>query len=149
MSGVRVVGNTADIAFSTSTKTLAQIIAASNQRVRVERVRVSFKGTSSAEAPVMVKLAVQTTAGTVTSLTLAKANSNDDETLQTTASHTATVEPTTTTVLAAFLVHPQGSHEFVFPPGRDLYIPGGTRLGVLLDTPTQAGTAVVSFEIEE
>jgi len=149
MAGLRVVGNTGDIAFSTSTKTLAQIIAAANHRVRVERVRVSFKGTSAAEAPVLVKLAVQTDAGTMSSLTLAKANSADDETLQTTAQHTATSEPTTTTVLASQLVHPQGSYDFVFPPGRDLFMPGGTRLGVLLDTPTQAGTAGVSFELEE
>lgn len=149
MAGLRVVGNTADISFSTSTKTLVQLIAASNHRVRVERVRVSFKGISSSEAPVLVKLAVQTTAGTMSSLTLAKALSTDDETLQTTAQHTATAEPTTTTVLASKLVHPQGSHEFVFPPGRDFLIPGGTRLGVILDTPTQAGTAVVSVELEE
>lgn len=149
MAGLRVVGNTADISFTTATKTLVQIIAAANHRVRVERVRVSFKGTSSSEAPVLVKLAVQTTAGTMSALTLGKADATYDETLQTTATHTSTSEPTTTTVLASMLVHPQGSHEFVFPPGRDLCIPGGTRLGILLDTPTQAGTAGVSFELEE
>lgn len=149
MSGVPVVANTGDIAFSTSTKTLAQLIAASNHRVKVERVRISFKGTSGAEAPVLVQLAVQTTAGTMSSLTLAKRNASDDETLQTTAQHTATVEPTTTTVLASQLVHPQGNYDFVFPPGRELFIPGGTRLGVLVNTPTQAGTANVSAELDE
>lgn len=149
MAGVRVVGNTGDIAFSTSTKTIAQIVAASNHRVRLERVRISFKGTSSAEAPVLVQLSIQTTAGTMSSLTLVKADATYDETLQTTAQHTATVEPTTTNVLASSLVHPQGSYDFVFPPGRDFLIPGGTRLGILVNTPTQAGTANVSFEIEE
>lgn len=149
MAGFRITGNAGEVAFSTSTKTLAQIVAASNHRVRVERIRVSFKGVSSAEAPIMVQLAVQTTAGTMTSLTLAKLNASDDETIQTTAQHTATVEPTTTTVLAQMLIHPQAGHEFVFPPGRDLLVPGGTRLGIMLVSPVQAGTAVVSFELEE
>ena len=149
MAGVRVAFNTGDVTFATSTKTVAQVKAASNHRIRIERVRVSFKGVSGAEAPVLVKLCRQTTAGTMTSGTPVKVTDSDPGTLQTTAQHTATVEPTTGNVKASQLVHPQTSYDFVFPPGRELYVDGGDYLGVILDTPTQAGTVDTSIELEE
>lgn len=151
MAGLRIMGNTGDIAFAiTNDKTIAQIVAAANHRVKVERVRVSFKGTSGAEAPVQVQLLRQTSAGTMTALTLYKADDDAGETMQTTALHTATAEPTDSSeVKGSQLVHPQASYDFVFLPGRELFINGGDRLGILVIAPTQAGTCNVSFEIEE
>lgn len=149
MAGVRIAANTGDVSFSTSTITVAQVKAASNHRIRIERVRVSFKGTSSAEAPVLVELCRQTTAGTMTTVTPVKITDSDPGTIQTTAQKTATGEPTTGNIKASHLVHPQSSYDFVFPPGRELYVDGGDYLGVRLNTPTQAGTVDTSIELEE
>ncbi len=149
MAGVRVVANTGDISFATATKTIMQLVAAANHRIKIERIRVSFKGQSGSEAPVLVELLRQSTAGTMTSLTLYKANDSDDETIQTTAQHTATAEPTAGDVIASQLVHPQAGYDFVFLPGRELFVKGGGRLGVRVNTPMQAGTIDVSAEIEE
>ncbi len=151
MAGVRVLGDTGEISFAiTADKTIAQIVAAANHQVRVERIGVSFKGTSGAEAPVLVQLLRQTSAGTMTGLTLRPANTGDGETVEVTGLHTATAEPTDSgEVKGSKLIHPQSNYDFVFLPGRDLFINGGDRLGILVIAPTQAGVIAVSFEVEE
>jgi len=149
MAGVRFQVDSGDVAFTAATKTILQIIAAANVRLRIERVTFSFKGISATEVPVACELLRQTTAGTMSAATPAKVNESDDETLQVTAQHTATVEPTASTVKAANPVHPQISYSFVFPPGRDLYVKGGERLGCRLLSPAQAGTVRVFVEGEE
>lgn len=148
MAGVRF-GVEISVTTATSTLTLAQLIAATNQRVKVERIRISGKGTLNTDAPVLIEILKQTTAGTSSSLTLNKLNDNDGETLQTTALQTFTVEPTAGNIKAGQYVHPQASYDFVFPPGRELWIKGGERLGIRANTPTQATTYAVSIEGEE
>lgn len=132
-----------------ATLTLAQLVAATNQRVKIERIRISGKGTLNTDAPVLFEILKQTTAGTSSALTLTKIDDNAAETLQVTALQTFTVEPTAGNIKAAQAVHPQSSYDFVFPPGRELWIKGGERLGVRVNTPTQASTYVVSIEGEE
>lgn len=132
MAGVGFKANTAQIATGTSEKTLLQIIAATNQRVLVHEFSISFKGTSNTAAPIEVKVSKQTTGGTMSSLTLVKSNDNDDETLQTTATHTATAEPTEGDNLITELVHPQTGYTWQAPYGKPLVIPGGDRLGFIV-----------------
>ena len=126
MAGLRFRATTGQVACTAATaKTVLQIVAASNHRVIIPRFSVSFEGVVATDAPIVVDIVIQTTAGTSSALTLAKDNSEDGETLQTTAIHTATVEPTTTTTLESRFVHPQTSRDF-----GPFVIPGGTRLGV-------------------
>lgn len=136
--------NTPQVALSAATaKTALQLIAAANHRVNVQRISVSFEGVSTTDAPVQVDIYRQSTAGTVSALTLVKENSGDDETLQTTASHTATVEPTNGDLVERRLVHPQSRADF-----GPFIIPGGGRLGVVLTAPN-AVDAVVAAKFEE
>lgn len=130
MAGVRCAAVTSEIATGTSAKTLLQITAAGNHRVLIGELSISFKGTSNTAAPIRVRVLRQTTAGTMTSLTPVKLNSADDETIQTTAQHTATAEPTAGEVLLAEEVHPQTGYTWQAPFGRELVVPGGGRLGV-------------------
>ena len=76
------------------------------------------------------KIKMESTAGTMSALTAVKMNSGDDETLQTTAQHTATAEPTASDVLLAEEIHPQTGYTWQAPCGRELAIPGGGRLGI-------------------
>lgn len=119
-----------EVALTTAAKTVVQIIAPANIRLRVKGWSVSFDGTSTTAAPVLVRLLRQSTAGTVTSLTLTKMGMAGSETIQSTAGHTATAEPTAGDVLDAVNVHPQGGFEKVFLPGDEIIIPGGGRLGI-------------------
>lgn len=130
MSAVRGAAVTAEISTGTSAKTILQLVAASNHRVLIVELSISFKGTSNTAAPIKVRVLRQTTAGTMSSLTPVKMNSGDDETLQTTAQHTATAEPTASDVLLSEEVHPQTGYTWQAPFGRELVIPGGGRLGI-------------------
>jgi len=145
MAGVKFCATTAEIATGTSAKTVLQLVAASNHRVLISRLGIYFDGTSATAEPIQVRILRQTTAGTMSSLALVKLNSADDETLQTTAQHTATVEPTAGDVLSVAEVHPQGGYEVIFPQGWEIIMPGGTRLGVEVTAPAAVNTRVVAW----
>lgn len=126
---------TAEIALSAATaKTILQLIAPTNHRVKILGWGVSFDGTSASAEPVVVRLLRQTTAGTVTSLT-PKQTRTAAETIQSTASHTATAEPTAGDVLDIQNVHPQGSHFWPMTPGQEIVVGGGGRIGIECTAP--------------
>ena len=130
MAGVKLTINTVQIATGTSAKTLLQVVAASNHRVRIKEWSIAFEGVSNTAAPIQVRVLKQTTAGTMSALTPVKWNDNDDETLQTTAQHTSTSEPTASDVKQIELVHPQSGYTWQPPSSEeDLIIPGGQRMG--------------------
>lgn len=150
MAGVGVTASTAAITMTTAAGpiTALQLIAASNHRAIVKKIEVSMNGITAAEAPVLWDVVVQTTAGTMSSLTPGKKNSSDDEAVQTTAQHTATAEPTATTVLWRGYYHEMTGGLI---PLFDIPIPGGTRLGVRYTSGTLTGTVkgVVNAELDE
>lgn len=137
MAGIIGIAQTAEIAHAggDAAKTLLQLVAAANHRVLVIEWSVSFNGIDNTAEPIKVSLARQTTAGTSSALTPEKMNEGDDETLQTTARHTATVEPTTGNSIAREKVHPQGGFTWQAPPGGKIVIKGGNRLGWIITAP--------------
>ncbi len=148
MAGLGFSAVTAQINSTTSALTLLQVVAASNHRVLIKELSVSFEGVNNAHAPIQVDVLRQTTAGTMSSLTIVKANNGDDETLQTTAQHTATAEPTAGDVLMRELVHPQTGYTWQAPFGGEIVVPGGTRLGIRV-TAANAVDAVARVRGEE
>lgn len=127
---------TAEVALSAATaKTVLQVVAAANHRVKVLSWGVYFDGTSSSAEPVQVRLLRQTTAGTMSALTPTKRDDSIGETLQTTAQHTASAEPTAGDVLEAKEVHPQAGYEKIYPFGGEVIIGGGDRLGIECTAP--------------
>ena len=132
MAGLGVKATTGAVALAAATaKTVLQIVAPANQRLKLKRWGVYFDGASATAAPVLVTLNVQTSAGTMSALTPAKWNSDDAETIQSTAQHTATAEPTTGAALEKKDVHPQQGYEIIYPLGDEVPIPGGTRVGIV------------------
>jgi len=130
MAGTFFKAVTGEIATGTSAKTLLQIVTAANHGALIKELSISFKGVSNTAAPVKVDILRQTTAGTMTGLTPVKDPDDADETLQTTAQHTATAEPTASDVLMSELVHPQTGYTWQAPFGQALKIGGGDRLGI-------------------
>ena len=136
MSAFIGIAATAEVALSAATaKTIVQIVAPSNHRLKVLAWGTYFDGTSSTAEPVQVVLMRQTTAGTMSSLTPVKNDDSIAETLQTTAQHTATVEPTSGDVLKRIEVHPQSGYEEQCAYGTEYIVGGGDRLGIVCTAP--------------
>lgn len=140
MAGVKFAAITDEIASGTALKTLLQVVAAANQRLAVTEISLSCKGTVSNAVPIKMEILRQTTAGTMSSLTPVKRNDSDDETLQVTAQHTATAEPTAGDVLKTEELHPQTGWTWMTAPGEEILVGGGDRLGIRV-------TAAVTVDI--
>jgi len=130
MAGVKFFVQSPEISTGTALKTLLQVTAPTNQRVKVSELSISFKGTSNTAAPIKCDVARQSTAGTMTGLTPTKLDSGVAETIQSTAQHTATSEPTLTANLMTEEVHPQGAFSWQAPFGGELIVAGGSRIGL-------------------
>jgi hypothetical protein len=119
MAGQVLIGQTAEILLTAATiRTVLQVLAPTNIRVKVKRWGVFFDGVSVTGEPVQVELLRQTTAGTMSALTLVKKLNLGSETIQTTATHSATsTEPTASDIYDAKEVHPQQGYEYIFPLG--------------------------------
>lgn len=127
---------TAEIALSAATaKTIIQLVAATNHRVKLLSWGVFFDGTSTTAEPVQVRLLRQTTAGTMSALTPTKRDDSIADTLLTTAQHTATVEPTAGDLIEGVEVHPQQGYQVWYPLGGEFIIGGGDRAGIEVTAP--------------
>lgn len=147
MSGIDCVAQTAEVALTAATaKTILQLVAPANQRLKIKGWGVFFDGTSATDEPVQVRLLRQTTAGTMTSLTPVKTCAGS-ETIQSTAQHTATAEPTAGDVLDSLEVHPQSGYEKQISPDQKFEVPGGGRIGVECTAPAGVNArAKIFFE---
>lgn len=144
MAGVRFKV-TNNVATGTSAKTVLQLVAAANHAVLLKELTISFAGTSNTAAPVRVKVARQTTAGTMTALTTeVKDPDGAAETIQTTAFTVDSAEPTVGDVLLDFYVHPQTGYTWQAPFGQDIRIPGGGRLGVVVTAGADVSCSVTA-----
>jgi hypothetical protein len=130
MAGNRFKGVTGQVTTGTSAKTIIQIVAAANHKVKIDEISISFNGVSNTAEPIKVDVLRQSTAGTMSSLTLVKDPDDWGETIQTTAQHTATAEPTAGDVLMSEHVHPQQGYTWQAPFGREIVVGGGDRIGV-------------------
>jgi len=130
-------------------KTLLQIVAATNDRLRIQGWGVAIKGTSATDPPVLMQVVRQSTAGTMTAGTVAKKNDADPETVQTTAQVNATVEPTTGVVVESFEVHPQTGYRVFYPMGQEIIVPNGERLGFKATSATLTYSSVTEVDLEE
>ncbi len=147
MAGLDCVAQTAEIALTAATaKTVLQLVAPANQRLKIKGWGVFFDGVSASAEPVQCRLLRQTTAGTMTSLTPVKLCAGS-ETVQATAQHTATVEPTAGDVLDPVEVHPQAGYEKQIPPDMKMEVPGGGRVGIECTAPAGVNVrAKIFFE---
>lgn len=146
MAGVLCVAQTAEIAAAVAAaKTLLQVVAAANHPIKITRWGVFFDGTSATAEPVQVRLLRQSTAGTMSALTPVELT-NHGVTVQTSAQHTATAEPTSGNVLDIAEVHPQTGYE-VNLLGQEIIVPGGGRIGLEITAPAAVNArAKIHFE---
>lgn len=153
MAGLLTQAVTAAITLSTTSEvTCLQIVAPTNQRIKIRRFVASFDGVSGTDNPVRIRILRQSTAGTMSALTLVKRNNDQGETIQCTAQHTATAEPTAGDVLWSQRCHPQGNFAWSFGDNdSDFYVNGGDRVGFALTkgAAPSSCTVILSVDLEE
>ncbi len=119
-----------------SAKTVLQITAPTNQALTLWGFSGTFDGTSNSAQPGLLEVVRQTTAGTMSSATpVMSPISGLPETVQSTASYNASVEPTTTDVVWSQEVHPQSGKRFDYPFDKPIRVPGGGRIALRCNFP--------------
>lgn len=154
MAGVNFYVNSGEVSVNGSTtKTILQIKAPTNQRVLVRGIRVYGKAAAGGtDTPCKVRLTRNSANfGTGSAATPSKNDPNDGETIQTTANSNFTVEPTSPTDAGYWNeVQPQSGIIDYFPPDRPIEVPGGQSLQVEVTTPTAtAQTLLATLMCEE
>jgi hypothetical protein len=156
MAGVNISITTGATALVGATaQTVLQIIAPTNQRVRITEYEFSFDGTNSANTPAQVRIMRQTggtfstilTTGTAGAAGIAKLNDlySVAETIQTSAKTASSVEPTYGEVLRWFTIPVFGGTVVIpCPPGQEDYVPGGSKLGITMTAPQAVNTYVTA-----
>ena len=149
MAGIIARAVCAELLSTTSTKTIIQLVAPTNQRLKILQWGISFKGTTTGDAPIKVDLVEQSTAGTSSALTCYREPDGGAETVQGAAREAVTVEPTLVAVLESHEVHPQGgSFDWVAPQNGPIMMAGGKRIGIRVTAGVSVNT-VAYFRYEE
>lgn len=148
MAGNRFSVSTGPVATSTTPKSVLQIKAATNVGVLLRRLTLTgTTAANSTDPPAKVRLTRTASGGafgTFTPITPTKDEPALAETIQATAGHTATVEPTTSTTGTnrQWQVSPLSGAIMIFEP--PLRIPGGASLNVEIT----AGSGTPQFDTE-
>lgn len=153
MAAFQAQATTAEQALVAATaKTLLQVVAAANHRVKVLGWGIFFDGTSTTAEPVQVRLLRQATAigGTPTAVVLTKRDNSLAETILTTAAiyGGTPAEPTAGDVIEVLEVHPQSGYQIMYPLGAEPIIGGGGRIAIEATAPG-AVNARVTVIVEE
>jgi hypothetical protein len=137
--------------------TVLEIVAPTNQRVKVLAYGFYFDGTSNSAVPVQALVARPTAAGTYTSILPVPTEGECTETFQATYNYKNTgTEPTYTApssgasgnILKTFTVHPQLGYEYLAPLGQEDIIKGAGTLAFQFTA--QAGVDVRGYvKVEE
>ena len=124
---------TGEAVAAATVETILQVVAGANKPVRLSRWGISFNGVTVTDQPVRVELLRLTSAGTSSAYVPKKFDPNSEASMaQGRTAHTA--EPTADDVLAVHYVSPAGGNlEEIFSPGypdeRPIVAPNG-RLGI-------------------
>lgn len=131
-------------------KTIVQITAAPNHRVRVYSLDLYFDGTQNSAIPIECRYGWITTAGTLATGSFAPLDSSATETFQTQVGINATAEPTYLNYLKTFTIHPQTGMTTIFDEiSRSAPTLGGGKIFGVVLTAQAAVNVRGSLEIEE
>jgi len=132
-------------------RTLVQLTAATNQRIKIKRFGATFAGTDPTKARIQVFIARQDILlpNSPANITPQKLDPAAQESIQTTAVGTqGGVETTVTNQrLLPMGSHPQSGYESVNSFGDEIIVPGGQRIGLVVVAPDAvSGEGYILFE---
>ena len=146
MAGNRFVASKESIALTAATaKTCLMVTAASNVGLKISRIKIGFDSATSTNQPALIEYVRPTTAGTFTSLTPAKDDPANNDTLQLTAGHTASAEPTIgSSDVSQRYTAPvyQGLVDDRLGFGQEIPVPGGGRWGIRITSPSAVNVSI-------
>jgi hypothetical protein len=117
-------------------KTVCQVTAPTNQRLKVIGFGFYTDGVAPTAVPVQLRILRQTTAGTGSAITAAIAEQGLTETVQSSALGNHSAEPTAGAVLRVISIPVfMGQYEISLPAGQEIYIGGAGRLGFEMNAP--------------
>jgi hypothetical protein len=126
------LATTAEVALTTSLKTVASLTTPANQRVAIRGFSVAFDGVSSTAGCAEVQLVIHSTSGTFSAATLAKDVRGTTEALNTSGNFNATVEPVVSTIVRSYNVNAMTGYERAFAQDEEIELAGGDRFGLLI-----------------
>jgi hypothetical protein len=128
------VATAEDVVTGTALKTMLQVTAAANERLVVDSVDITFDSTSATAVPVLVRLYVQTTAGTggttVTPVKQDQSAGTPTVTALKGPAGTWTAEPTATDILRSWRIPPTSGQVVQLPLGREVISAVAGRIGL-------------------
>ncbi|MBM4069630.1 MAG: hypothetical protein FJ271_11865 [Planctomycetes bacterium] len=149
MAGLNLHYPSGEVSLSAGTaKTPITVVAAANYRVKIKGIEVFFKGTSPTDTPAKIQFYRFTSDGTGSTGTLYNNNEDDSETIQTTGKIAYSAEPTLGNVFKIWEVHPQTGLVVYFPPGEEIVLKGGNKMGIQV-TAAQNQTVSINLYLEE
>jgi|SRR5688572_21720745 hypothetical protein len=126
------LATTAEVALTTSLKTVASITTPANQRVAIRGFSIAFDGVSSTAGCAEVQLVIHSTSGTFSAATLSKDVRGTTEALNTSGNFNASVEPVVSTILRSYNVNAMTGYERAFAQDEEIELAGGDRFGLLI-----------------
>ncbi len=125
-----VLPTTAEVALTTSLKTILSLTNAANARLAIRGFSVAFDGVSSTAGSAEVTLVIHSSSGTFTGSTLVKDVRGTTEALGSSGNNTATAEPSITSILRSYEVNPMTGYERAFAQDEEIELAGGERFGL-------------------
>lgn len=148
MAGLELVANSGSQSLTADTeKTVLQIAAGSDQRVKLKGIALTLAGTTAKDLLVRVLRQTVGTGTSGTTITPSKIDSAAAETPRGTAKSGWTVEPTAGNELMRRRL--QGGYEVLIPLGQEIVIPGGGSVGVAVTCVGATASVVGEARYEE
>lgn len=131
MARNRFVGcTTAEVALTTSLKTVASLTNAANIRLAIVGFSVAFDGVSSTAGGAEVLLVIHSSSGSYSAMTLSKDQRGTTEAIGTSGNFNASAEPSVSTILRSYNVNPMTGYERAFAGDEEIVLAGGERFGI-------------------
>jgi hypothetical protein len=126
------LATTAEVALTTSLKTVASLTNTADRRVAIRGFSVAFDGVSSTAGCAEVQLVIHSSSGTFSAATLAKDVRGTTEALNTSGNFNASAEPSVTTIIRSYNVNAMTGYERAFAQDEEIELAGGDRFGLLI-----------------
>jgi hypothetical protein len=124
------LATTAEVALTTSLKTVASLTNTADRRVAIRGFSVAFDGVSSTAGCAEVQLVIHSSSGTFSAATLAKDVRGTTEALNTSGNFNASAEPSVTTIIRSYNVNAMTGYERAFAQDEEIELAGGERFGI-------------------
>jgi hypothetical protein len=131
-------------------RTILQWVTGSTRRSKILEIGISFGSVTATDAPVLVELGTETSAGTSSSATISAIDALDPAAISTALNNFSSTEPTGFSAVSAgpWRITPiGGTFVYQFPAGMEFVMAVSTRLALRVTPPASLSTAIRGYFI--